>query len=161
MRLYWEQAKLLYIKVWPRVERLAFLLAIALISVGFYFTFHKVTILQVYNEPVEVMGEPLRAGEALTIELDFCKFTDDTAAVTPELIGHDVPNRYLPTFISDTKKGCYNEAFTVGNVPLSAPSGTYTLRLAIEYNTNALHRQFLTIESKPFDVTAGKILYLP
>lgn len=128
--------------------------------VGFYETFHQVEILQVHNEPTPIIGKDLRPGDTLTVQLNYCKLTDDTADVTPEMIGEDVPNRYLPTFISDVKKGCYNSAITVGTIPLSAPAGTYSLRLVIQYQQNVLHRQFITIESEPFDVGAGKVIYL-
>lgn len=131
-----------------------------LVIIGFYETFHQVDILQVHNEPVPVIGDTLTPGQPLILKMDFCKFTNDPAVVTPELIGVNVPNRYLPSFISDVRQGCYNQQVTVGSIPLSASAGTYTVHLVIQYENSVLHHQFITVESQPFDVGNGHIIYL-
>lgn len=150
------------IQYWNLLRNISLIGACILISFGFFTAFYRAPVIEVLNEPMPMLSNSYYPGEPISFHIVFDKFTDDVAEVTPMMVGQDCPNVYLPSYISNVQVGHYDQDFTIGTIPLYAPPCTYTLRLTIEYQTSTLHRQFLTIESQPFEVLEGRAaVYFP
>lgn len=146
-----------------RLISLFFLFAFLLITVGYYEAFHAVKVLEIYNEPLPIIypdkQENLIAGQPLVVKIHYCKFTNDIAHVSPELIG--VQTKFMTAFISDVDSGCRTSDVQIGSVPLTTVPGTYILKIIFEYRVNSLHVEYKTAQSEPFEVGPGHVIYLP
>jgi len=95
------------------------------------------------------------AGETFTVYWKFCKYTDQKATITANLV--DGYTYYFPLISGSRPKGCYDSVDAVGLIPLDVPSGNYHAEFSVSYRVNPKKIKTYHITTKEFIITGSHI----
>jgi hypothetical protein len=102
------------------------------------------------KSPVKVLNSPVKAGEAVHFELEFCKYMDIEAETTKVLV-----NDYIipyPTTSGKGKLGCQKMISSSHTVPDYVSAGTYKIMLTTTYKVNPIRTVQVDYETEEFEV---------
>lgn len=114
------------------------------VGMGFIFMLHIWFMLLYPYKTVEITapavvlneGKVVKRGEPVLYQVQYCKYTDNSAMVYRSLVDSIVIN--FPTFSSNLPRGCSTYTGETPNVPLTTQVGKYHLNIRLEYKMNAL-----------------------
>lgn len=101
---------------------------------------------------LEAKQKTVRAGDYVTLVVDFCKHTDAHGRVVRR-IASDKTELLAPVETDKAPKGCYHNVPIAVPIPPQATAGTYRVYYRSTYKTNPLHSNVVVeAKSKPFQV---------
>jgi len=116
-------------------------------SYSMFYPFKTVTFNRI---PAEVTTNVVNAGESMTYQLDYCHYTDVSVEITRQFVDGVIYS--TPSFRQKVSKGC-----DIHNIELPVPStlnsGTYHLRIFVEFDVNPLRKI-----TKEFETTKFKVI---
>jgi len=102
------------------------------------------------KEPMKVLNTPVKRGEVVRFELDYCKYTEADAEVSYVLY-NDVSITYPPR-ISHAPIGCHVASSSAVLIPEYAPLGEYYVKFNIEYTINHYRTIIKSFDTEIFEV---------
>lgn len=111
-----------------------------------FFPYKVVTI----NSPQKVLTPIVKAGEAVTISSDYCKYIAIGGTASKDLVGGDISLPLTPVF-SNTPTGCHI-VIRAYIVPSFTPPGKYKITTTTVYHVNFLRDVSVKYETEEFTV---------
>lgn len=105
--------------------------------------------MHVNVQPSIILTPEVRAGETVSFELDYCRFTNVPSTLSRSIRGDNV--YHLEPFTTVGKKGCREMVVSVV-LPEDITVGTYYILTVNETQVNPLHRIVTPFETQPFTV---------
>jgi hypothetical protein len=124
------------------------LATLILIYIG-YLLLSPQKVLEVKTQPLPVSPATVRPGEAVNMEIDYCKFQDLDSRIQIDFVGEYVLNTQQTT--RDFPTGCHKQRLNV-IIPPQAKAGTYNLLFTVRYRVNSLHGEEYVFESQKFNI---------
>lgn len=131
-----------------------------------FLLFAPVKVLEV-EVPIPASPTEVQSGGTVNLNFKYCKYKQFESNIKVDFIGE-----YVIPSLATTRNfpiGCHTEKLAI-SIPTATPDGKYTLRLSIDYRTNALHTEHYSFESveiivsnpqdKP-EVEAGAVIEVP
>lgn len=138
--------------------------------VGGFYSFNRaqlpVKLFDIHNEPIPTSRPTYQRGDVPRLFADFCKLVEGSTTISVTMIGTD--SGPLGSYVSDTPKGCYrvddnnNQIyFRMLPIPFDTEPGIYVMKITMRQRVSFLRIETQVTESQPFEVLAGRVLYLP
>lgn len=119
--------------------------------IGFALIYPRAELV-VTTQPIEVMTKTVRAGEALTLALEYCK-AHERNSLGGLLLASRGAIIALPAYVSALPIGCHRVGLMY-QVPSYTPPGSYKAYLAKEYRPTIFQEVQVLIETEEFHVVA-------
>lgn len=117
-----------------------------------YLAFWSFPTADFKNVPFPVLnGQPVKPGDVLSYQVDYCRYTSASADVIRTLVGPSIITIVQDTSITDT--GCRKIIVTNTVVPSYAPPGKYHLKITVCYRVNPLRNICHNLKTEEFVVS--------
>lgn len=125
------------------------LLSLSIVYIVYLIVF-PINVLTVNS--AKVLTPTVKAGEALVYELDYCKSGNYESSVTRSLTDSIVYN--FPQVNGNLEGGCHVQPIVAVVIPSEevVPTGTYYLKITVEYDINPLHKETVTFQTDTFEI---------
>ncbi len=116
-----------------------------------YLAFHSFKTVEFKNEPFPVLNQqPVKPGELLDYQVDYCRYTKTPSQLTRTLVGPTIITIVQDTATSDV--GCRKVNVTNTVIPSYTPSGKYYLKINICFQVNPLRNICQQVRTQSFKV---------
>lgn len=105
------------------------------------------------STPIEITTKIVHPGEALSYELQYCKYTDLNSTVRRTLIDGQVIN--LTDTAGQLPTGCHNVTVKTAVVPETINPGKYYLSVSVLYQINPFRTEVIKYHTTYFTVVKG------
>lgn len=140
----------------PTFVKVALLLVVGIfLNLGYlaYLRYWPVKGVEINNSPVPVLNSPIKAGDVLAYEVDYCRYTDVPSYFTRTLQGPALIT--IAQGSGKGEKGCHKTRIQNTTIPTYTPSGKYFLSVDICNRLTPLQNKCSHYQTQEFQVIGG------
>lgn len=126
------------------------------IATVLWMEFYPVRTLEPRTQPYHVVTPIVETGQAVTYEVDACKYTTNPAQVYRQLVSENGDVISLPSVTSNLPQGCNKNRSSTTAVPTGTTPGVYHLQLTLVYQVYGFRSVSINLSTEEFTVTAPK-----
>ncbi len=126
------------------------------IATVIWMEFAPIRTLEPRVQPYRVITTTVVPGEAVTYEVDACKYTTAPAQVYRQLVSDDGDIISLPSVTSNFPQGCAKNRSSTTSIPVSTLPGRYRLQLTLVYQVYGFRSVSINVNTDYFIITAPK-----